>query len=82
MIKSVEMESMKATDRYFKEMQNIRLAENILLMKPSKEIRKDSLNKFYQQHTIYKMNISKLSYKNQECKKDKAVRLHRKKWID
>jgi hypothetical protein len=40
---------MKPTDRYFHKMDNIRLAEKLLLAKPSNDINRISQGKFYKQ---------------------------------
>jgi hypothetical protein len=74
---------MKPTDRYFHKMDNIRLAEKLLLAKPSHDINRISQSKFYKQQETYKMNISKLSFREaDDGHKKKSKNLHRKKWID
>lgn len=44
-------------DQYFSQMDNIRLAERILLMKPSVDISKTTHKQFYNQQKKYKNNI-------------------------
>lgn len=53
---------MKPTDKYFHQLSNIRLAERLLLVKPSKDISQDTLRKFYKEHETYKSNISRLTF--------------------
>lgn len=52
---------MKPTNRYFQKVDNIRLAERLLLARPSREISRSSQEKFFQQQAVYRLNISKLS---------------------
>ena len=47
----------KPTDKYFNQLNNIKLVEKILLMKPSKEICKSTHKEFYDKQKIYKKNI-------------------------
>lgn len=76
-VNSLEFESMKPTNRYFQQVDNIRLAERLLLAKPSRDIARISQQKFYQQQEAYRLNIARLSSRPQ---RDRS--LHRKKWVD
>jgi hypothetical protein len=77
-VNSLEFESMKPTDRYFQQVENIRLAERLLLAKPSRDITRTSQQKFYQQQEAYRLNISKLSSKPAS----RQQTLRRKKWLE
>ena len=70
---------MKPTNRYFQKVDNIRLAERLLLARPSREISRSSQEKFFQQQAVYRLNISKLSFRGEEGRRRQ---LHRKKWVD
>lgn len=75
---------MKPTDRYFKQLSNIRMAEKILLAKPSQECSKKSAGKFYKEQEGFKRNISRLSSLSLRTeaivKQSERKRLHRQKW--
>lgn len=77
-VNSLEFEAMKPTDRYFQQVENIRLAERLLLAKPSRDITRTSQQKFYQQQEAYRLNITKLSSRHPP----RQLSLHRKKWLD
>jgi hypothetical protein len=69
---------MKPTNRYFQQVENVRLAERLLLAKPSRDITRISQQKFYEQQEAYRANISKLSGRHPQ----RQHSLHRKKWLD
>ena len=69
---------MKPTNRYFQQVENIRLAERLLLAKPSRDITRTSQQKFYRQQEAYRINITKLSARYPL----RQHSLHRKKWLD
>jgi hypothetical protein len=74
---------MKPTNRYFQKLDNIRIAERLLLAQPSKEMRKESMTQFYNQQESYKMNISKMPQSSRrEHNRSKSKMMHRKKWKD
>ena len=49
---------MKPLDKYFYKLENIRLAERLLIVQPSKELSRSSQKKFYKQQKVYKGQIS------------------------
>jgi len=73
---------MKPTDRYFHKLENIRLAERILLVKPDSQISNRSLTKFFKEHQLYQSNIRKLSNPTSSSRYDKEKYLKRNKWKD
>jgi hypothetical protein len=77
-VNSLEFETMKPTDRYFQQVENIRLAERLLLAKPSLEVARSSQEKFYRQQEGYRLNISKLSSRAPSRRQS----LHRRKWVE
>jgi hypothetical protein len=78
----------KPTDKYFFQLDNIRLAERILLAKPSNEVSKRSARKFYKEHEQLKRNISRLGSISRLGERDKGSKQtqkqkrHRQKWCD
>lgn len=80
---SLQMEAKKPTEKYFHKLENIRIAEKLLLAKPSKEVSLDSLANFYRKQEVYKMNISKLAYKTRQHNESRKQRsVQRKRWQD
>jgi hypothetical protein len=47
----------KATSQYFFQMDNIRMAERLLLAQPSRELSKHQHQRFFTQHIKYKKNL-------------------------
>jgi hypothetical protein len=57
---------MKPTERYFYMMNNIHLAEKLLLAKPSQDCSTRHLKKFYTKQNEYKANITKMSFRSKK----------------
>lgn len=72
---------MKPTDKYFYQLDNIRLAERILIAKPSPDLQRASHKKFYAQQNHYKLQISK-NYLSPKKNKIKYKNKYRKEWIE
>lgn len=57
---------MKPTDRYFHRLENVRMAEKLLLAKPTSESSTRDLKKFYKKQSIYKANITRMSFSSKK----------------
>ena len=81
-VDTLEVESMKPTERYFHKMNNIFLAEKLLLAKPSSECSIKHLRQFHNKQTEYKSNITKLSFRGKrETELSRLKLLNRRKWL-
>lgn len=58
---------MKPVDKYFHRLDNIRLAERLLVVRPSPETRRSSQKKFYLEQKHYRQQISR-NYKTRPAK--------------
>ena len=54
---SIPSGRLKPTDKYFGHIENIRLVEKLLMMKPTNGIAKSEHKQFYKQQTKYRNNI-------------------------
>lgn len=50
---------MRPVDKYFYKMENIRLAERLLVVKPSPEVQRQRQKKFFKQQKIYSTRLSR-----------------------
>ena len=71
---------MSYIDKYFHKMENIRLAERLLVVKPSAELRRGSQKKFYLQQQNYSSRISR-SPNNPKSQGYKKMNNPKSKWI-
>jgi hypothetical protein len=56
---------LKPTDKYFSQLENIKIAERLLMIKPTKDLRQSEHTKFWQEQKTYRKNsISTLMKKN------------------
>jgi hypothetical protein len=78
-VRTFEFEKMKPTDKYFHQMDNVRLAEKLLLAGPTDSTSKKTSDKFYREQSKFKFNISKLSHRKSPTKRR---HLGYRKWID
>jgi hypothetical protein len=62
---------MNPVQKYFYKLDNIRLAERLLIAKPSPEINKNNHKKFYKKQNYYKSHICKNYIDGQKIKKSK-----------
>jgi len=56
---------MKPLDKYFYKMENIRLAERLLVVKPSPEVQRQKQKKFFKQQKVYSTRLSR-NYSSQK----------------
>ena len=66
---------MRPVDKYFYNMENLRLAERLLVVKPSPQLTRKSQKKFYIEQKIYSSQISRnpRNIKNKKQKKTHKI---------